>query len=58
MIASQNDSSTRHRLARLLETIPDEWIEDLLPVMIRIVGLVRRFFAASRYAEIDLPLRV
>ena len=39
--------SARVRLARLLEQVPDEWLEALVPLVIVLVARLRRFFAAS-----------
>ena len=47
--APMNDQGNCHRdrLARLFQDIPDPWVVDMLPVLIRIVAIVRRFFAAA-----------
>jgi hypothetical protein len=37
-------------LASWIEQVPDEWLAVLMPVLIRIVAVVRGFFAATRYA--------
>lgn len=44
-----NDQGNCHRdrFARLLQDISDPWVVDMLPVLIRIVAVVRRFFAAA-----------
>lgn len=40
-------NSARDRLASLIETVPDEWLADLAPLLFRIVAVVRRFFASA-----------
>ena len=37
----------RIRLTRLLEQIPDEWLEAVVPLVIVLVAGLRRFFAAA-----------
>jgi hypothetical protein len=39
--------SARVRLARLVEQIPDDWLEAIVPPLIVLVARLRRFFAAS-----------
>ena len=39
--------SARARLSRLLEEIPDEWLEALLLPVILLIARLRRFFAAT-----------
>jgi hypothetical protein len=45
--------SARVRLARLVEQVPDEWLEAMMPPLIVLVACLRRFFAASG----DAPVR-
>jgi len=39
--------SARARLARLIEQVPDGWLEAIVPPLIVLVARFRRFFAAS-----------
>jgi hypothetical protein len=39
--------SDRVRLTRLLEQVPDEWLEAVVPLLIVLVACLRRFFAAA-----------
>jgi hypothetical protein len=43
-------TSPRELLTSWIEQVPDEWLALLLPVLIRIVAVVRGFFAAARHA--------
>ena len=43
----QQNNSARVRLARLLEAIPDEWLEAVVPLLIVLVACLQRFFAAA-----------
>ena len=47
----QQHSTARVRLARLLEEVPDEWLEAIVPLLIALVARLRRFFAASGDAQ-------
>ena len=49
-------TTTRERMTRLLEQIPDEWLEVLLPTLVGVAAAVRRFFAAARHAAEDVLL--
>ena len=40
--------SARVRLARLLEEVPDEWLEALVPLVIVLVGLLTTIFCGVR----------
>ena len=50
-------SKARKQLARWVDAIDEEYIEILAPLIIRIVAVVQRFFAAPRHAAIDVPIR-
>ena len=39
--------SARTRLTRLVEQVPDEWLEAIVPPLIVLVARFRRFFAVS-----------
>jgi hypothetical protein len=41
-------TSPRQLLTSWIEQVPDEWLALLVPVLIRIVAVVRGFFAAAR----------
>jgi hypothetical protein len=43
-------TSPRELLASWIEQVPDEWLALLVPVLIRIVAVVRGFLAAARHA--------
>lgn len=49
-------SSPRDRLTRLLQDVPEHWIADLLPVLLRVVALVRRFFESANDTPRRLPV--
>ena len=38
-------TNSRHRLTRLLDEIPDAWLDVLLPIVVRIAALVRSFYS-------------
>ena len=50
-------SKARKQLARCVDAIDEEYIEFLAPLLIRIVVVVQRFFAAPRHAAVDVPTR-
>lgn len=37
-------TNSRDRLTRLVDEIPDNWLDVLLPIVVRIVALVRSFY--------------
>jgi hypothetical protein len=43
-------TSPRELLASWIQQVPDDWLALLLPVLIRLVALVRGFFAAAEDA--------
>jgi hypothetical protein len=43
-------TSPRELLTSWIEQVPDDWLALLVPVLIRIVAVVRGFFAAADYA--------
>ncbi len=47
-------SKARKRLARCVDAIDEEYIEFLAPLLIRVVVVVQRFFAAPRHAAIQI----
>ncbi len=44
-------TNSRDRLARLLDEIPDAWLEVLLPIVVRIAALVRSFYNDRRHQD-------
>lgn len=50
-------SKARKQLARSLDAIDEEYIEVLAPLIIRILAVAQRFFAAARHAAVDVPIR-
>ena len=53
----EHRSKARRQLARCVDAIDEEYIEILAPLIIRIVAVVQRFFAAPRHAAVDVPIR-
>ena len=54
-------TSSRDRLTRLLDEIPDVWLDVLLPIVVRIAALVRSFYnppAAGRRQDEPLNWKV
>lgn len=51
-------TSPRELLTRWIRQMPDDWLDELLPVLIRIVVVVRRFFAAASDAAKPVAVRV
>lgn len=43
-------TSPRELLTSWIEQVPDDWLALLVPVLIRIVAVVRGFFAAADHA--------
>lgn len=50
-------SKARKQLARCVDAIDEEYIEIIAPLIIRILAVVQRFFAAPRHAAVDVPIR-
>ena len=50
-------NKARKQLARCLDAIDEEYLIILTPLIIRIVAVVQRFFAAPGHAPDDVPLR-
>jgi hypothetical protein len=49
-------NQSRKRLARCLEAIDDEYVVVLAPLIVRLLAVVQRFFAASGHAPLDVPV--
>jgi hypothetical protein len=50
-------STARRQLKRCLNAIDEEYLVILAPLIIRIIAVVQRFFAAAGYAPLDVSLR-
>jgi hypothetical protein len=48
----------RQQLARWIDAIDDEFVVALGPVLIRIMVVAQRFFAAASHAGSGVPIRV
>ena len=51
-------TNSRDRLTRLLDEIPDIWLDVLLPIVVRIAALVRSFYNARRRQDEPLNWKV
>jgi hypothetical protein len=51
-------TSPRELLTRWIQQMPDDWLVELLPVLIRLVVVVRRFFAAASDPAGGVGIRV
>ena len=51
-------TSPRELLTRWIQQMPDDWLVELLPVLIRLVVVVRRFFAAASDPAGGMEVRV
>ncbi len=50
-------NKARRQLASCLKAIDDEYIDILAPLIVRMIVVVQRFFAAASHAAVDISVR-